>query len=66
MYAKGNVAGVSIDSTDFAWNVRVGADFRVHEHVGLVAEYRFLMDHGAIDDELPVHELLFGLQFKFR
>ena len=63
IYAKGS--NVNFDSTDFAWNARMGAEYRVHEHIGLVAEYRFLMDHGAIDDVLPVHELLFGLQLKF-
>ncbi len=65
IYAKGRVLGADFDFTDFAWNARVGAEYRVHDNIGLVAEYRFLMDHGAIDDELPVHELLFGLQLKF-
>jgi opacity protein-like surface antigen len=65
IHAKGKVLGVGWDSTDFAWNARVGAEFRMNEHIGFVAEYRFVMDHGAIDDELPVHELLFGAQLRF-
>ena len=51
--------------TDFAWNARAGVEFKIGERVSLLSEYRFLMDHGAIDDELPIHEVLVGVAVKF-
>lgn len=65
IYARERLDGARDDDFNFAWNVRAGAELRLIDRLDLVTEYRFFMDHGAIDDELPVHELLVGAQFKF-
>ena len=50
---------------DFAFNARAGVEYRVIDQISLVPEYRFLMDYGAIDGQLPIHEVLVGISVNF-
>jgi opacity protein-like surface antigen len=71
---------VNDDSTEFAWNVMLGASYAASEAIDLSLGYRYLSapdpqfdassvavlpTSGKIDAEISLHEILFGLRYNF-
>ena len=69
---------VNDDSTEFAWNVMLGASYAASEAIDLSLGYRYLVTTDPefdasitgvgsqkLDAEISLHEILFGLRYNF-
>lgn len=50
---------------DLAWNLMVGASYRIHEGIDLSFGYRYLGVLEVFNDNLKIHEFLMGVRYHF-